>query len=202
MGHPFLLLQRVPPRPEGSGEPFWPVAARSGVTLTAEPIAQGAAVLTARTSRDEDFRRFYAEEFADVAGYALALTSDPALADEIAQEALTQVYVRWTRLRTPRGYAFRVAANLARAHWRSRDRELATWSELATHSVPAPVTDGAIWDVVRRLPAPQREAVVLHYLYDLPIADVATAVRRPLGTVKRRLHEGRALLARALEETR
>lgn len=170
------------------------------MTVTAEPIA-GAAV-AARSSRDDEFRRFYATEFADVAGYALALTSDPALADEIAQEALTHVYMRWTRLRTPRGYAFRVAANLARAHWTSRTRELATWSELATHAAPAPTTDGTVWDAVRRLPAPLRDVLVLHYLYDLPIADVATAVRRPLGTVKRRLHEGRALLARALEETR
>lgn len=155
------------------------------------------------STRDDEFRRFYATEYADVAGYALALTSDPALADEIAQEALTQVYVRWTRLRTPRGYAFRVAANLARAHWASRSREYATWSDLATHTAPADgVMDSTIWDAVRRLPETQREVVVLHYLYDLPIADVATAVRRPLGTVKRRLHEGRALLARALKESR
>ena len=159
-------------------------------------------MVSARSARDEEFRRFYADEFADVAGYALALTSDPALADEIAQEALTQVYVRWTRLRTPRGYAFRVTANLARAHWRSRDRELATWSDLAAHAAPAPSLDGSVWDAVRRLPPPQREALVLHYLYDLSVADVATAVRRPIGTVKRRLHEGRTLLARALEETR
>ena len=171
------------------------------MTATAEPLATGAAVPAVR-SRDEAFRDFYATEFADVAGYALALTSDPALADEIAQEALTQVYVRWARLRTPRGYAFRVVANLAKAHWRTRDRELATWSELAVHVAPAPSADGAVWDAVRRLPAAQRDVLVLHYLYDLALTDVATAVRRPVGTVKRRLHEGRALLARALEETR
>ena len=158
--------------------------------------------MAARSSRDDEFRRFYASEFADVAGYALALTSDPALADEIAQEAFTTVYVRWSRLGTPRGYAFRVVANLARAHWSSRTRELATWSDLASHAAPAPATDGTVWDAVRRLPDAQREVLVLHYLYDLPIADVATAIRRPLGTVKRRLHEGRALLATALEETR
>jgi RNA polymerase sigma-70 factor (ECF subfamily) len=165
----------------------------------AETLAAGAAV---RTSRDDDFRRFYAAEFPAVAGYCLALTGDPALADELAQEALTQVYVRWSRLRTPRGYAFRVAANLARDHWRRRNRELATWADLAAHAVPEPAADGAVWDAVRRLTPALRDAVLLHYLYDLPIADVATALRRPVGTVKRRLHEGRAALAAALEETR
>jgi RNA polymerase sigma-70 factor (ECF subfamily) len=168
------------------------------MTSTAEPFP---AVAT-RSSRDDEFRHFYGAEFPSVAGYCLALTGDPALADELAQEALTEVYVRWTRLRTPRGYAFRVAANLARDHWRRRDRELATWADLAAHTAPAGLVDGTVWDAVRRLPDPLREAVLLHYLYDLPVADVATATRRPAGTVKRRLHEGRVLLARALEETR
>jgi RNA polymerase sigma-70 factor (ECF subfamily) len=168
------------------------------MTTTAEPVALPVSV--GRT-RDEEFRAFYATEYADVAGYALALTSDPGLADEIAQEALTEVYVRWARLRTPRGYAFRVAANLAGKHWRRRDRELATWSDLAQHATPDAGLDGTVWDAVRRLPPAQRDVVLLHYLYDLPLADVATAVRRPLGTVKRRLHEGRALLAAALKES-
>lgn len=167
------------------------------MTATADSIP-----LRAVRSRDEEFRAFYAGEYADVAGYCLALTSDPALADELAQEALTEVYVRWTRLRTPRGYAFRVARNLARDHWRRRDRELATWSDLAAHATNDTTLDGTVWDAVRRLPVAQRDVVVLHYLYDLPIADIATAIRRPPGTVKRRLHEGRALLASALEESR
>lgn len=156
----------------------------------------------AARSRDEEFRHFYAREFPAVAGYCLALTASPALADELAQEALTQVYVRWSTLRTPRGYAFRVAANIARAHWRARDRELATWADLAAHAPAATEHDGAVWDAVARLPEPYRQALLLHYFYDLPIADVAAAIRRPTGTVKRRLHEGRALLAAALEETR
>jgi RNA polymerase sigma-70 factor (ECF subfamily) len=50
------------------------------------------------------------------------------------------------------------------------------------------------------LPAPLREAVLLHYLCDLPLTDVARAIRRPLGTVKRRLHEARQLLAQTLGE--
>jgi RNA polymerase sigma-70 factor (ECF subfamily) len=158
--------------------------------------------VAATSGRDEEFRGFYAGTYADVAGYCLALTADPQVADELAQEALTQAYVHWRRLHTPRGYAFRVARNLARAHWKRRSRELATWSEIAAYAAPASPVDTGLWDAVRRLPEAQREVVLLHYLYDLPLADVATAVRRPVGTVKRRLHEGRALLAAALEDAR
>ena len=150
--------------------------------------------------RDDDFRDFYAEHYPDVAGYCFALTSDGAVADEIAQDALTAVYVRWARLRTPRAYAFRVARNLAWDHWRRRDRELATWSALAEGAEPSSSPDPTVWDAVRRLPAAYREVVLLFYLYDLPLAEVARVVRRPAGTVKRRLHEARALLATALED--
>jgi RNA polymerase sigma-70 factor (ECF subfamily) len=166
------------------------------VTATTQPYT----AVVAATGRDEAFKRFYAEEYPAVAGYALTLTGDRAIADEIAQEALVAVYVRWTRLGTPRGYAFRVAANLARSHWSRHCRELATWTALAEHASPTAEQDPAVWDAVRRLPDRLRAVVLLHYFYDLPLADVATAVRRPLGTVKRRLHEARAVLATALEE--
>ena len=167
--------------------------------MTADTI--GVAVAAA-SAKDEEFRGFYAATYPDVAGYCLALTGDPALADELAQEALTQTYVHWRRLHTPRGYAYRVARNLANAHWKRRARELATWSDIVAYASPAAPADPALWDAVRRLPEAQRDVVLLHYLYDLPLADVATAIRRPLGTVKRRLHEGRNLLAAALEGSR
>lgn len=152
--------------------------------------------------RDAEFREFYVANRPDVAGYCLALTGDPAVADELAQEAMTATYVRWHRLHTPRGYAFRVARNLAKDHFRRRDREVATWSEIAAHTLPATESDAAVWDAVRRLPPALRDAMLLHYLYDLPVADVATALNKPLGTVKRRLHDGRARLATALEDAR
>lgn len=152
--------------------------------------------------RDEEFRAFYAEQFPHLAGYCLALTSDAGRADELAQDALTEVYVKWFRLREPRAYAFRVAHNMAKDAWRRRDRELATWSEISGQSVPGSAPDPALWDAVSRLPAPLREAVLLHYLCDLPISEVARAIRRPPGTVKRRLHEARALLATSLGESR
>ncbi|HVE74238.1 MAG TPA: sigma-70 family RNA polymerase sigma factor [Mycobacteriales bacterium] len=153
-------------------------------------------------SRDEEFRSFYAAQFPPLAGYCLALTSNPALADEIAQDALTEVYVKWTRVREPRAYAFRVAHNIARESWRKRDRELATWSAIADAAVAGSAPDPALWDAVSRLPIRLREVVLLHYLCDLPIADIALTIRRPLGTVKRQLHDARAQLAVSLGGSR
>jgi RNA polymerase sigma-70 factor (ECF subfamily) len=48
---------------------------------------------------------------------------------------------------------------------------------------------------LRRLPLPQREAIALHYLADLPVNEVAECLGVPVGTVKTRLSRGRAALA-------
>lgn len=153
-------------------------------------------------SADAAFRDFYSANFGDVCGFALALTGSRAAADEVAQEAMTATYSRWRGLADPRAYAFTVARNIAQAGWKARNRELATWAEIASQLAPEGLPDHTLWDAVRRLPPPLAEVVVLHYLCDLRVEDVATAVRRPTGTIKRRLSEARALLATTLEDSR
>jgi hypothetical protein len=65
--------------------------------------------------------------------------------------------------------------------------------------IPAPPgpTDGrlVLFDALRRLPFEQREAIDLHYLADLPIADIAARTGAPVGMVKARLFRGRDALA-------
>jgi RNA polymerase sigma-70 factor (ECF subfamily) len=148
-----------------------------------------------------DFAEFYRSTFGDLAGYGWSLTRDPHVGDELAQEALTRVYARWPFSRDARPYAYRIVTNLARDRWRAQQRERNALPDLvAQESVTAP--DDTTLDAVRRLAAPLREVVLLHYYADLPVEEVARVVRRPAGTVKRRLFDARAALAVALEETR
>ena len=146
-----------------------------------------------------EFAAFYRETFGGLAGYGWSLTRDPHVGDELAQEALTRVYARWGLLREPRPYAYRVVTNLARDRWRAEQQEQAHWSRTDTPGA-ADAPDDSTLDAVRRLPPALRDVVVLHYYTDLPIAEVARVLRRPVGTVKRRLHEARAALAAALQE--
>ena len=145
------------------------------------------------------FEEFYLATFGDLAGYGWSLTGDPHVGDELAQEALTRVYVRWALLREPRPYAYRIVTNLARDRWARTSRELL--DDAATDSAVLD-PDSSLLDAVRRLEPRLRDVVLLHYFADLPLADVAHALHRPLGTVKRRLHEARAALAIALEDSR
>ncbi len=52
--------------------------------------------------------------------------------------------------------------------------------------------------MVRALPSRYREAVILFYFLDQNVTDAASVLGVPAGTVKARLHRGRALLKRRL----
>ena len=158
------------------------------------------AVVAAVPARDA-VAELYAEHFGPLSGYALSLTGDPQVAVDVAQEAFTRLLARWRSVRDPRAWLFYVATNLSRDHWRStvRDRALLAASGRAAVLTAGP-HDPWLADLVQRLPMRLREVVLLHYYADLPLEEVARLTRRPLGTVKRRLHEARRALAEALED--
>jgi RNA polymerase sigma-70 factor (ECF subfamily) len=169
------------------------------VTAFVEAAAQRTAPSGARTSAEEsEFIGFYSEHFGRLSGYALSLVGDAGIATDIAQEALTRLFARWGRVRDPRAWVFFVATNLANDHWRrsQRDRALTDVLRDAAEQHDA-AHDPWLRDLVDRLPAHLRQAVLLHYYADLPVTEVAHLVHRPVGTVKRRLHDARALLASA-----
>jgi RNA polymerase sigma-70 factor (ECF subfamily) len=155
------------------------------------------------SARDEEFRALYAAEYAAVASYCWSLTRDAELAHDLAQEAFTRLFARWIGVRDPRAYVFRVATNLVRRAWRSRARQSDVIGELANvlpTQAPAPdIETSGIRTAVQTLPSRLRDVVLLHYFADLSVVEVATALNRPSGTVKRQLSEARSLLAGVLE---
>jgi RNA polymerase sigma-70 factor (ECF subfamily) len=147
------------------------------------------------------FAEFFVATWPHLSGYCAALVRDEVLAEEIAQEAMTRLYARLPVVRDPRAYAFRIATNFVREHWRTAGRTVPVES-FAELDGPVPAAGGDLLPVVRSLPPALRDVVLLHYYADLRIEDVARVLRRPVGTIKRRLHEARAALAPLFEETR
>ena len=151
----------------------------------------------------EAFAELYRTQFGPLSGYAAALTGDPVAAVDIAQEAFTRLLARWRRVRDARAWLFFVATNLARDYWRgvARDRDL---SDRAGAAVVAPSAAHDPWlrDLVERLPSRQRQAVLLHYYADISVDEIARLLHVPVGTVKRRLHDGRQRLAGELRGER
>ena len=146
-----------------------------------------------------EFAALYTSEFGRLAGYLTALTGDADLGRDAAQEAFTRLFARWRSVREPRAFAYVVGTNLCRHLWKQNSRERSAVETLG-HALPdgRPAHDPWLRDLVQRLPLRLREVVLLHYYADLPVTEVAAAIHRPVGTVKRRLHEARQLLAKDL----
>ncbi|HVE62982.1 MAG TPA: RNA polymerase sigma factor [Mycobacteriales bacterium] len=168
-----------------------------GDRLLADP--DGSVALSATLTREEGFRLLYSREFSGLAGYCTALVGDPQLGRDITQEAFARLFARWIGVREPKAYVYYVATNLARRHWRRGKREREIYAEL--HARPDAPAEHDPWlrDLVERLPGKFREVVLLHYYADLPLTEVAELTKRPVGTIKRWLHEARALLQVAME---
>lgn len=160
--------------------------------LSGVPPRQAAA----DTLGGEAFADLYRLHFGPLSGYAASLVGDQGTAVDIAQEAFTRLLARWRRVRDARAWLFFVATNLSRDHWRSvtRDRDLSDRAAFHLGGTSQP-HDPWLRDLVERLPERQRQAILLHYYADIPIEEMARLLHVPAGTVKRRLHDGRARLA-------
>jgi RNA polymerase sigma-70 factor (ECF subfamily) len=138
-----------------------------------------------------------------VAGLTLVCGSRAA-AEDAVQEALARCWERSSRgeaIDSPEAWMTTVALNLARSRLRRLRAERRASARIAPREARAPAADVAdLRRALARLPAREREAVVLHYYLDLSVAEVAAVQRVADGTVKTALHRARRALARALAD--
>jgi RNA polymerase sigma-70 factor, ECF subfamily len=153
-----------------------------------------------------EFEELYTSAFGRLVGELFLITGDLHEAEEVVQEAFTRAAGRWQRLRDydlPELWVRRVAINLATDDRRRVRRRLAVLARLDadTDAVVPPISeDGlAVTAALATLPRRQRQVVVLHYLFDLPVQEVARELAVPVGTVKSRLARARSALAAQLD---
>ncbi len=156
-----------------------------------------------------DFAEFYRGSYPRIVGQLFVLTHDLHGAEDLAQEAFARASVRWRRLWSygaPEAWVRRVAFNLAadqRRRGLRRARALARLGPppqlLALDAVPVEVD---LARALARLPLRLRQVLVLHYVAELPVEEIAGQLRVPQGTVKSRLARGRAALAKHLDRDR
>jgi RNA polymerase sigma-70 factor, ECF subfamily len=157
----------------------------------------------------EWFAQLYQESYRSLVLTAYALLRDMGEAEEVTQEAFAVAYGRRgrvSRAESPEAWVRKVVVNLARRRWRRR----ATLEKILHREVEQVVPEGFgehldLHAAIRSLGHEYQAAVVLHYLADLPVDEVASILDVPVGTVKSRLSRARAALAgqlRAEEEVR
>ncbi len=118
-------------------------------------------------------------------------------ADDLVQESLERMYVVWPRVHDidrPGAYLRTVLVRLAlreqrRARWR-RETTTATPPDDTTGDPTQAVVDRLdLADLLATLTVKQRAVLLLRYIEDRPIAEVATVLGVSAGTVKRRSYD-------------
>jgi RNA polymerase sigma factor (sigma-70 family) len=145
--------------------------------------------------------------------YTLAyrLTGNHADAQDLVQEVLLRVRkgLETYRPGSMEGWLSRITTNAFLDDARRRRRRpvelLPEEPDRVTPPAPSAETAFAaevlpddVQDALRRLPADYRSAVVLSDVVGLTYQEISDALRIPIGTVRSRLHRGRALLREAL----
>jgi RNA polymerase sigma-70 factor (ECF subfamily) len=146
----------------------------------------------------------YRREYLSVVALAYGLSGSRGGAEELAQEAFLEAHRAWDRISRyddPAAWVRRVVVNRSVSHVRRRVAEARALTRvMGRRELPAvlPESDAEFWRAVRQLPRRQAQAVALHYLDDLSVADVAAVLEISPDTVKVHLHRGRRALADAL----
>jgi RNA polymerase sigma-70 factor (sigma-E family) len=138
---------------------------------------------------------------------AYMLTGNTADAEDVVQEALARALPRWERISRVDNidaYVRRMVVNAHTSWWRRFRRREAPVAEVRDVAVPAGVDRldqrAGLWEACRRLPEPQRTAIVLRYYEQLEYAEIAelTGVRE--GSVRSRVSRGLSALREAMGE--
>ena len=145
--------------------------------------------------------------------YVFDLARDEQTSLDIVQETFIAAVRHIGTLREEAkfgGWLFGIAHQKCGQLWRKQNREAAWRGEFAES--PPDLDDGpdellirreqeaAFMKLLNELPPPQRSVLLLHFVEDFPLEQIAEITQTPLGTVKSRLHYAKRALRKLLEE--
>jgi RNA polymerase sigma-70 factor (ECF subfamily) len=142
----------------------------------------------------------------------LGITGDPDAASDLLQDVFLRLnrYIQQVDLERPlEPLLYRMSANLSytwvkrNRRWMRQFEEFFDWVAGQNGDSPLEHAERSEeWQQLRKallnLPVQQRVVVVLYYLNDLSLHEIAEILEVPEGTVKSRLHYGRMSLRKSL----
>ena len=161
----------------------------------------------------EAFESLYGIYKGPVYRTGLAITGDRSAAEEILQETFLRAFKHMHNVREGASllpWLHRIAVNLSYDYWTARSRH---WQvdvdgfieQLIAPAVASPEQTveqrelyGLVYEAIDKLDFKQRVTLVLFYLQDFSLAEIAEIMDCPVGTVKSRLHHARENLRREL----
>jgi RNA polymerase sigma-70 factor (ECF subfamily) len=151
-----------------------------------------------RTAAEELVDRYYERIYL----FMRAVGHDRQISEDLTQETFLRAWYHIGQLRNDKalnGWLFRIAGNVSRLYRRQlKDKGTVNMDDIEP---PAGGIDGSqragereqldhVQQAVARLPWKLREAIVLHYVEQLTIAEAAEAAGIRQGTLKSRLNRG------------
>jgi RNA polymerase sigma-70 factor (sigma-E family) len=148
-----------------------------------------------------EFEAFVATRYTPLVRAARLVADDPSQAEDLVQTALIRTFTHWSSLHSPvaaEAYTHttlvRLALRAGRRRWRG-ERPSETLPEPSARDEYADRDDAdAVRRALTRLPADQRAVLVLRYYAQLSEAEIAAALKCPVGTVKSRANRALAAL--------
>lgn len=164
------------------------------------------------SQRETALRTLHDRHAGELWRFALHLTRDRAVAEDVVQEALLRAWRDPGLLdqadANARAWLFTVTRRIIIDRWRSAAQrhevgtaDVGDFADVSTADRSAQVLDRwLIGDALRGLSEEHRVVIAAAYYEGRSVADIAVALRIPEGTVKSRLHYGLRSLRLILQE--
>jgi RNA polymerase sigma-70 factor (ECF subfamily) len=158
---------------------------------------------------EQAFVELYSRRHNDVYRFAFAMAKSRSFAQDVTQEVFLNVLENASRFDRAKGTVRAWLFGCARYVTLDRLRLERRWTDDMPADLTALDSDERLFAdqrverlhaAIARLPVEYREALVLFELQELSYAETAAVLDCPVGTVRSRLHRGRALLAAMLAE--
>lgn len=160
-----------------------------------------------QAEREGEYVEYVTGRLATLRRLAFLLCGDAHRADDLVQQTITRLYERWHRARTAHSLDGYVRTMLVRAFldekrrgWSARVSLVGEPPERAAPEGPDLAGRTLLRQALARVPRRQQAVLVLRFLCDLPVDEVAELLGCSAGNVKSQTHHGLAALRRQLGE--
>ncbi len=160
-----------------------------------------------RADLEREYVEFVTARLAALRRLAYLLVGDAHRGDDLVQQTCTSLYVHWGKVRAAESLDAYVRRMLIRSFLDERRRGWFRRVNLAGDALDRAAPESAdpaqrlvVRQALAQVPPRQRAVLVLRFLYDLPVSEVAEILECSPGTVKSQTSHGLAALRRLLGE--
>lgn len=157
--------------------------------------------------KKETFEAFYMDHFDEFLSFTLSRVGDRDISVDICQECfiktLEQVH-RETIIETPRGYMYTLLRNRIIDFYRKKksislDSYTETGGDILDDQKPADrIYYQKMIDTLEQLPDTYRDIIIMRFVMDLSVSDIAERLGLPENTVSVRIYRGKELAMQLL----